>query len=592
MDRRQFLRLTGFFTVSTALAGCNDEGDDNEGATLPPGNHRFAEGVASGDPRPASLVFWTRAAPVNGSADVAVTLEVATDTAFASLVASVPLTAEARYDFTVRHKLEGLSPATAYHYRFRAGGDVSATGHARTAPAATASVERLRIGVFTCQDWSVNHWQAMGLMAAEDYDFILHLGDFIYEAFRTGFQPTAAEPAHPKLSLPDGKTDDENDLTHAVSLADYRTLHRTYRGDTRLQALMAAFTAIVTWDDHEFSDDCWQDHETYTNANPQVTDRRRAATQAWAEYTPVDWGDVAFDLSNASFENIRLYRSFAFGTLATLVMTDERLYRDDHLVREADVARADGDDPVNGDDAVGSRFLVERDVLAAADAARTTALGRPPQILGSTQTQWWKDQMVQSRATWRLWGNQVALNRLWLDLPAPYNRTYVVNCDQWDGYPTHKAELLGYLADQQIGNVVALTGDLHCFQAGVVRDSNETDGRAVLVDFVTAGISSSSLFDQLGEQDRAAEFIAPLLASSELLESAVTDSNPDFAHVDFDAQGYSSVTVTPGSVQVVFTRVTKVGDDGVAPALDQAVSRRTRCTVSSGSVAVTVDDGI
>jgi len=66
-----------------------------------------------------------------------------------------------------------------------------------------------------------------------------------------------------------------------------------------MQTVHARFPVIAIWDDHEFSDDCWQDHQTCTSANLQQTARRRAANQAWAEYLPVDWGDVSFALTGS-----------------------------------------------------------------------------------------------------------------------------------------------------------------------------------------------------------------------------------------------------------------------------------------------------
>ena len=90
---------------------------------------------------------------------------------------------------------------------------------------------------------------------------------------------------------------------------------------------------IAIWDDHEFSDDCWQDRQEYSatdDSTPQ-TARRRSASQAWFENMPAD---VQLDLNNPSFQNIQIYRSFVFGDLATLVMTDERLYRSDHIIPE------------------------------------------------------------------------------------------------------------------------------------------------------------------------------------------------------------------------------------------------------------------
>ena len=97
-------------------------------------------------------------------------------------------------------------------------------------------------------------------------------------------------------------------------------------------------------------------------------------------------------------------------------MTDKRLYRDGHVVSEAAIAQAQGHDPANGSDSVGARYFVQQPVLAQFDALKTPGLGRPSSILGTTQTQWWKDTISASTATWKVWGNEVMLNRLWADL--------------------------------------------------------------------------------------------------------------------------------------------------------------------------------
>lgn len=393
MDRRRFMSLSMFYTVAAAsgtLAACHHSSDDEGGSsagggTTPPpsGVYAFAQGVASGDPRDTSIVFWTRCVANASSASqtaIALTLQVSTLPDFSQLAASVPLSAIPDYDFTVRAKVTGLSAKTTYYYRFIAGSDISATGTTRTAAAATESLAQLRFAWFVCQNWSVNHWQALTLLAAEtDLDFVVHLGDYIYETVGSPNEKNAAEPAHPQITLPDGVAMSGGGV-YANTLADYRTLYRTYRGDARLQTVHARFPVIAIWDDHEFSDDCWQDHQTYTNANVQQTARRRNANQAWAEYLPVDWGDVSFDLNNASYDNIRIYRDFHFGSLIHLVMTDERLYRDDHVVSEAAVAQKLGHDPVNGNDLVGSRYAVPQQVLAQFEAADTQRLGRIPSM--------------------------------------------------------------------------------------------------------------------------------------------------------------------------------------------------------------------
>jgi alkaline phosphatase D len=605
MDRRRFLSLSTFYTVAVAtgmVSACGDDDGDGNGSgstapSMPTGTFAFAEGVASGDPRDTSAVFWTRCTWGSGATSqgsVPMTLQVSTTQDFSQLVASVPLTAVPDFDWTVRAKVTGLAPKTNHFYRFIAGSDISATGAMRTAPSPGEANAQVRFAWMTCQDWNANHWQAMTLLAAEsDLDFVVHVGDYIYETVGKGAEPDAVEPAHPALSVPDGLPRPEGG-TYANTLNDFRSLYRTYRSDARLQAIHANFAMIAVWDDHEFSDDCWQDHQTYTNENKQETQRRRNATQAWAEYLPVDWGDVSFDPGNPSFENIRIYRDFHFGTLMHLVMTDERLFRDDHTVSEAAIAQSLHDDPVNGNDMVGSRYSVPQSVLANFEAMDTQRLGRPPSILGPEQTQWWKDTLLASTSIWKFWGNEVMMNRLWVDLgsilPGSGSGTIIVDADSWDGYPSHKADLLSFIKAQNITNVVALTGDLHAFQAGVVRDQPDPSvGTPVLVDLMTAGISSRTFFTDIvlgtiGKQ------IGSLFQLPQLVDDFFGRNNPDLIYQDNDGLGYASATVTPAQLVVIFNKVKPLNSDGTAPS--PPLAKRTRITVNSGSVAFTVEDNV
>lgn len=591
MDRRGFIRSAAWFTVASSgvlVAGCGSSDD------FPPsGSFRFPHGVASGDPKEGSVVFWTRCVPASGAAPVEVRLEVATDSAFRDLVSAVELSALPAYDHTVRAKVTGLAANTRYHYRFRAGQDFSAVGQTKTAPAAGATPSQMRFAWMTCQDWSINHWGAMELLANEELDFVVHLGDYIYETVGAAFQAGAAEAVHTKITLPDGVAAGGG-AVYATTVGDYRTLYRTYRGDQRLQEIHRKFPMVVIWDDHEFSDDCWQDHQTYNNANKQETARRRNANQAWAEYMPVDWGDVSFDLNKASYDNIRIYRDFRFGTLMHLVMTDQRLYRDDHVVNEAAYAQLLQHDPVNGDDSVGARYFVPQPLLQQFEDRAAGALGRRPGILGATQTQWFKDTMTSSAATWKVWGNEVTLNRMWLDLrtqaPPPYNQLYIVNADGWDGYPSYRAELLGHLKANNVRNVVAITGDLHAFQCGVIYDNQDpATGSAVAVDFVSAGISSSSFYKYL-RAGAGTTPLAPLVATPQTFDAMMRMQNPAFAYADHDAQGYAVATVTASSFTVVFNKVKPLNADGTKPAAPLA--KRTRITLRAGSSTPQVEDNV
>jgi alkaline phosphatase D len=122
----------------------------------------------------------------------------------------------------------------------------------------------------------------------------------------------------------------------------------------------------------------------------------------------------------------------------------------------------------------------------------------PGTILGATQKQWWKDVMQTSKATFKVWANSVPLMRFRLDVTAAplFPGDLVLGADGWDGYPSERRELMGFLRDQKIANVVSLSGDHHAHLAGLVFDDFDADKPVpVMTDFCAAAISSTSQFD-------------------------------------------------------------------------------------------------
>ncbi|MYM38659.1 alkaline phosphatase D family protein [Duganella qianjiadongensis] len=444
MDRRQFIKFGSFITASVAagasLSAC---GGGSSAGSLPAasGAWKFPQSVASGDPHSDSIILWTRAVPATAD-DVAVLTGVAdssirviltaADNSAAmgsnkalsgQLVADATVPLQSQFDNTVRHKVTGLTPNTLYYYQFIAGDSRSNVGRFKTAAAAEADVAQLQFAYMTCQDWSINHWGAMSSIAGENLDFIVHLGDYIYETVGEDFQQGSVEARHDKLKLPDGAyKSGSSGAQYANTLADYRYLYKKYRTDARLQALHERFAFIAIWDDHEFSDDAWQDAQTYDGSfntadgsDLHQTARRRSANQAWFEFMPAD---VVLDSAAAGFQNIKIYRDFQFGKLMQLVMTDERLYRADHVIPESSINPATGK-PLGR---LGSRYLVQQEVYNTVEAqkmAGATAIGLEPlatvSMLGATQRQWWMDKMKSASSTWKLWGNEVSLLRMGLN---------------------------------------------------------------------------------------------------------------------------------------------------------------------------------
>ncbi len=346
-DRRTILRSIAVLGAASAFPGCSDGGE--KAGSAEENARRFPLGVASGDPRQATVILWTRALNPGTTGDVTLRLEVATDSAFTKFVVQKEgLPATAAHDGCIKVRVKGLSPATTYYYRFSyaVGGTRfrSTSGRTRTAPDASSDVQ-VRFAVANCQDYVGRYWnsyQQMLAAAPEDVDFFVSIGDYIYET--TG----ATTPQPPARTVTFTTASETIDLgggeLAAKSLGNYRDLYRTYRSDPLLQQVHARWPVIVTWDDHEYSDDCWGSTATYFNGrrNEKDDERRRNAEQAFFEYLPIDEGtagsdpqtDVVTTERDQLYPNQKLWRTFAFGKHLELVMTDFRSFRPDHPIPE------------------------------------------------------------------------------------------------------------------------------------------------------------------------------------------------------------------------------------------------------------------
>jgi alkaline phosphatase D len=329
------------------VAGCAASDAASNGGN---GSEFFPQSVASGDPRPASVVLWTRAFDADADGELELELEVARDEAFDELLelaagaTSLALTTDSASDHCVKVRVENLEPATTYYYRFtlvrRDERHVSRVGRTRTAPAPDADVV-VRFAVVSCQDYAGKYFHALRHAAEQDIEFFVHLGDYVYETVN---DPTFQDPTparHVTFRNPDEAHPRGADAQRiaAKSFGNYCDLYRTVRGDRDLQRLHERYPMIAVWDDHEFSNDAHGATATYTNGrvNEEDLERRRAADRAWFCYMPIDYAEPparALDETAEFPDDFRIYRSFVFGRHLELVMTDLRRFRPDHLVPE------------------------------------------------------------------------------------------------------------------------------------------------------------------------------------------------------------------------------------------------------------------
>lgn len=350
LPRRRFLELT--LISAGAILGPIGCGSASGSPSPLDETLVFPQSVASGDPRPSSVVLWTRVVDADHpTQDLKFELEFATDSTFTHVIsldgaARRTLTAQVDFDHCVKTRVDGLAPSTTYYYRFRytnpAGAvATSRTGRTKTAPAEDADV-KVRFAVVSCQDYAGKYFHCYRHLATQDIDVIVHLGDYIYEttadpSFQVNDPARQVTFSKPAEALTLGS--DSAPYQAAQSLGNYRDLYRLYRSDTDLQAVHELFPLIAVQDDHEFSDDCHADVATYTDGlmDETETPRRLAADQAWFEYMPVDLSQPPtsdWDASQPFPDELRYYRSFVFGQHLELVLTDLRRYRPDHLVPE------------------------------------------------------------------------------------------------------------------------------------------------------------------------------------------------------------------------------------------------------------------
>ena len=306
----------------------------------------FPQSVASGDPTADSVVLWTRVVSETEEEPKLLLLEMATDEAFSNVVVSRGVEAWADDDYCAKVKVSGLNPYTTYYYRFTyQGAQRSQIGRTKTAPTPDMDVP-VRFAVVYCQDYVGRYYNAyMKLLLDhdEDIDFVVHLGDYIYET--TG-DPQFQDPGFErKIEFEDVEGaillgDPADNDYGAASLSNFRQLYREYRSDPMFQQVHERWPMLVIWDDHEYSDDAWGATSTYFAGRVDEYDeaRKHNAERAFYEWVPIDVGlddEGELDIDAADlYPNARIYRDLVYGANLHLVLTDLRSFRPDHLIAE------------------------------------------------------------------------------------------------------------------------------------------------------------------------------------------------------------------------------------------------------------------
>jgi len=497
-DRRAFLLATGSLAAA-ALWSSRALGIVKKQVKF--SSNPFSLSVASGDPTADGFVIWTRLAPdpLGGGGmpheDVEVAWQVAEDEKFAHVVAKGTTVATAEWAHSVHVEVEGLRPDRWYFYQFKVAGEVSPVGRARTMPALDAMPQRLRLAACSCAHYEQGFFTAYRHMSEEDLDLVTHLGDYIYEH--------GAKDDRPR----------RHNSAEIESLDDYRNRYALYKTDPDLQAAHLKCPWFVTWDDHEFDNNCAGDvSEEPGVPREKFLARRANAYRAYYEHMPLRQANLP------NGHDMRLYRRLNFGRLAEFNVLDTRQYRSDQPC-------GDGNKPQCEE-----------------------ALSDKRTMLGDEQEAWLKEGLSKSSATWNVLAQQVMMARV-DRLPG---EVVAVSMDQWPGYEANRRRILKHFADHKISNPIVLAGDIHSNWANdLIADFDDYDSKVVASEFVTTSISS-------GGDGKA------VLPTTE----GVLRENP-FVKLYNAQRGYVRCEITPKLWRTDYRVVAKVSKPG-APRTDLA----------------------
>jgi len=343
----------------------------------------------------------------------------------------------------------------------------------RTRTAPSGSVDHARFAVLSCSSYEHGYFNA--------YRSVVERND-VDAVLHLGDYIYEYETGGYSSNLSGRSVEPANEI---ITLTDYRTRYSHYRLDEDLIYIHQQFPFINVWDDHETANNSYNGGAgNHTNSSEGPWEERMAAgSQANDEWLPIRKPDPV--------DSLRIFRNFEYGDLLDLIMIDTRLY---------------------GRDEQGSGTDEERS------------------LLGDDQRQWFFDALQNANGKWKVVGQQVMMAPMLLG-------TIVLNDDQWDGYPAERDSLIALITDNNIDNMVVLTGDIHTSWANDIPMSNydaASGANSAGVEYVVTSVTSPGL--DLG---------VPIGDPASIIQGA----NPHMKYIDLLQHGYVVLDLTQDRVQ-------------------------------------------
>ena len=360
-------------------------------------------GVAAGDATPTSAVLWAR-----GTIAGDVLFKYSTDPSFSTDLLSVTATVTETL-VPVKAAITELTPDTTYFYQVTDAANASADGQFHTA-AVTGTRTGLRFGVSGDWEGELAPYVSISNAAGRSLDFFVEHGDTIVAGTAT---------------TPDGFR-----LKHSE-------VYSTHLGLNTWAALRSSTSILATIDDNDVRDNFAggalpsenPNFSSYSGAYINETQLYSNALQAFQEYNPLrnEFYGTTGDARTANKR--KLYRSNTYGNDAAVFLLDTRSFRDDQL-----------DVPTNAFEAL--QFLSDSFNLTN----RT--------MLGAQQLADLKAGLLQAQADGVTWKFILATSPI-------QNLGLIKAEDRFEGYAAERTNLLKFIKDKGIENVVFIAGSLH-----------------------------------------------------------------------------------------------------------------------------------
>jgi phosphodiesterase/alkaline phosphatase D-like protein len=416
----------------------------------------FPNGISSGDVTQTSAVLWVRALVVGP-----LTFEIATDANFEQIVQSEEILVTDRM-VPVKLFVEDLDPNQQYFYRAVDAGGHTIEGSFDTA-AEIGTHEGFHFGVGGDFMGDLAPFVSLKNAVDANLDLFIKLGDTIYADLVSVDGAFAPDPGGTA-------TLEEFQFKH-------HEVYSSHSGFNYWADLQATTPILAMIDDHEVIDNFAGGAEP--SSDPRFASQSgdfinetalfTTGLEAFNQFNAVN-GEFYSGTGDDLFDGAPdLYRYNTYGSDAAIILLDQRSFRDEGL-------------------SGGGIFPADplTFYLSSITADRT--------MLGDTQLENLKQDLLDAR------DNGIVWKFIMLPEPIQLNGPTLFPEDRYEGYMAERAEILKFIEDNHIENVVFVSSDAHWLSVNNLTYQETPFGQAIessAIDITTMAVGTIPIAPQI-----------------------------------------------------------------------------------------------